>query len=920
MANDLRGSQWHKWDIHVHTPKSFVQEYGTDTEEIWEKYITDLEALPPEIKVIGINDYLFLEGYEKVLAYKNQGRLSNIVLILPVIEFRLKEFVGHEKLRRLNYHIIFSDEQTLSVEVIKTQFLSGLRGMAHLDPDLTDITWGGVVNAQTLEGLGKAVRESTPEDKKSQLVGNDLELGFNNINFELSGIEKILGEKGDTNTYLQGKYLKAIGKSEWEDFRWDAGVAEKKTIINSAHFVFCASATAEQAISSKQKLKEQGVNDRLLHCSDAHRFSDDPSAEQERRIGTCFSWIKADLTFEGLMQTLYEPGRLQIQERNPGDSKPSRVLIDRITYKNSTNEERTVLFNKDLNSIIGIRGSGKSTLLRNMTKSIDPVQFKETEKGKKEPYPLQDFKVIWVDGQENSGNEESHKSAFYIPQGYLSALAYDDGDLSRERDSFLTKLLKNNSHFARAVNTFDTFVAENDLKIQSGIQDLLTANSDHREAQDKLKSTGSLKEVQDDIDKRNTELQKYKGVDLSDKELSAYSLAQKELDQRTKQLEVLSQDRQILTSLRESSVSILVSDKELNALSPTRRDAIQKALREKGRTVLIDLIDVELKEIETQTDTLTKTLAVSNATVEKLREKVEKNKAVTDLTKEVLEFEKTKVTIAQLIDQRNKAEVTLDAAKDTLVVAYSDFKTKQGVIYSSIKFEGEFKFLNIQIATKYDIQQTKDFVEHFINTRDSEARAQSEVSDLFGENPTEPSEATVRKILALLLSGQLKPKVGGGDLGTILGQYLKNRYVIDYPNSVKTSEDEVYFKDMTGGQKAITFLELIFSLSNERYPILIDQPEDDLDVGGVANDLVNFITGEKVGRQIIVVSHNASLVVCSDSEQIINSTAHKISSNKFDFSYVTGSIENPDRREDVINVLEGGHDALNKRRLKLRIK
>ncbi|MEY4602579.1 MAG: hypothetical protein RL292_520, partial [Candidatus Parcubacteria bacterium] len=82
-----RGSEWRKWDLHVHTPKSFVNEYGSDTVEVWEKFIADLEALPLEFKVIGINDYLFLEGYEKVLEYKKQGRLQNIELILPVIEF-----------------------------------------------------------------------------------------------------------------------------------------------------------------------------------------------------------------------------------------------------------------------------------------------------------------------------------------------------------------------------------------------------------------------------------------------------------------------------------------------------------------------------------------------------------------------------------------------------------------------------------------------------------------------------------------------------------------------------------------------------------------------------------------------------------------------------------------------------------------
>jgi len=47
-----RGSFWSKWDLHVHTPASIVQQYGGNKEEIWEDFITDLESLPEEYKVI----------------------------------------------------------------------------------------------------------------------------------------------------------------------------------------------------------------------------------------------------------------------------------------------------------------------------------------------------------------------------------------------------------------------------------------------------------------------------------------------------------------------------------------------------------------------------------------------------------------------------------------------------------------------------------------------------------------------------------------------------------------------------------------------------------------------------------------------------------------------------------------------------
>ena len=46
MEKFEKGSVWNKWDLHVHTPKSIIQNYGGDTEDVWEKYIRDLESLP----------------------------------------------------------------------------------------------------------------------------------------------------------------------------------------------------------------------------------------------------------------------------------------------------------------------------------------------------------------------------------------------------------------------------------------------------------------------------------------------------------------------------------------------------------------------------------------------------------------------------------------------------------------------------------------------------------------------------------------------------------------------------------------------------------------------------------------------------------------------------------------------------------
>ncbi len=55
-----RGAEWHKWDLHIHTPASVVHHYGdSQQDKTWERYIRALEGLPPEIKAVGISDYFF---------------------------------------------------------------------------------------------------------------------------------------------------------------------------------------------------------------------------------------------------------------------------------------------------------------------------------------------------------------------------------------------------------------------------------------------------------------------------------------------------------------------------------------------------------------------------------------------------------------------------------------------------------------------------------------------------------------------------------------------------------------------------------------------------------------------------------------------------------------------------------------------
>lgn len=200
--NDPRGSLWRKWDLHVHTPDSLVHNYtGPD---LWERFLSEIESLPPEFKVIGINDYIFLTGYKRILEERAKRRLSNIELFLPVVELRIDKFGGSTgHLSRVNCHVIFSNE--LKPELIEQQFLNALSSKYVLSPQYDDIRksgrWAALPTPGSLEDLGKMIIESVPV-KEREKFGAPLIEGFNNLCFSLEAVREVL-----RSHYFEDKFI-----------------------------------------------------------------------------------------------------------------------------------------------------------------------------------------------------------------------------------------------------------------------------------------------------------------------------------------------------------------------------------------------------------------------------------------------------------------------------------------------------------------------------------------------------------------------------------------------------------------------------------------------------------------------------------------------------------------------------------------
>ena len=121
-------------------------------------------------------------------------------------------------------------------------------------------------------------------------------------------------------------------------------------------------------------------------------------------------------------------------------------------------------------------------------------------------------------------------------------------------------------------------------------------------------------------------------------------------------------------------------------------------------------------------------------------------------------------------------------------------------------------------------------------------------------------------------------------------------------------------QQLSPGERGALLLIFYLLLDKDNKPLIIDQPEDNLDNHSVANILVPFIRKAKANRQIILVTHNPNLAVVSDAEQVIYVNIDK--ENDYTFEYQSGSIENRVINERIVQVLEGAMPAFNKRKQK----
>ena len=144
--------------------------------------------------------------------------------------------------------------------------------------------------------------------------------------------------------------------------------------------------------------------------------------------------------------------------------------------------------------------------------------------------------------------------------------------------------------------------------------------------------------------------------------------------------------------------------------------------------------------------------------------------------------------------------------------------------------------------------------------------------------------------------------------------HISLRYSIDY--------DGVDIRKLSPGTRGIVLLLFYLALDDaDDRPLIIDQPEENLDPKSIYDELVPLFRAAKEKRQVVLVTHNANLVLNTDADQVIVAEAAAHPPGQLPpITYQSGGLEVVEIRELARDVLEGGEEAFRERARRLRVR
>ena len=912
-----RGSEWRRWDLHVHSPES---SFLRDSQPDWGDFIDALEKAPEEVKAIAITDYGTIDGYKEVKKHKENGRLKNIDLILPNVELRIAALQASASSNiGIDIHFIFDNTQENHIEEIERC----LRSLKYTTRDSTYCC-----EERDFIRLGRDLGECSSDEEA-------LKNGFSN--FRPS--REVFVAWIESEVFLREHCLIVIDNNKISKANtYKGNTSNVNEILRIAHMIFSGDPNdREYYLGKKGTLPEGGIKP-CVHGCDKHVPDKLFQVDKDR-----FCWIKADPTFEGLKQITYEPAdRIRIQEPKP-EGKEDYQVIDRVKFTHDKFCPKEILLNQNLTAIIGGKSTGKSVLLRNIAQTIDGKQVeKNLEDAQLLDYgkgmEISNFLVVWKDQHkdEKQSSVEAKRKIIYIPQSYLNRVA----DRATGKDAvkkIVEDILKQEDAIKGA---FEQLERENRGKI-SEVSQWIVDLFDKKDALEKLSSyirnIGDKKGIEVEVQKLKREISELnKKAGMTTEEMDNYNSLSEKISELDGKMRELSQDLHSLEMLAKHQANFSASTVTLDLLerlSQETRSSLSSALK----TFLQEANDKWQAEISKKLDFL-KQQKIDKETkkegVEKellpLRDKAKGSQSLAEKSQKLSEEEGKLEKIKAHEERLGSLKSDLENLVGNIAKAHSDFfenfsrakaeilKQKKIIKGRGLKFDMDvlFKEESFQACINKVCNQNK-----LIPFGDTVQLKDYSWADI------KKFKDDMKKITEGILKGTLAIK-SEYDKKKAIQELNPDQSWFGFDYKIEKDGDEI--SAMSPGKRSFVLLQLLIELDNSKCPILLDQPEDDLDNRSIYKDLVEFIKTKKKERQIIIVTHNANLVVAADAECVIvaNQEGEGAENKEYQFEFVQGALENTfykdveyvlekcGIKEHVCDILEGGKDAFEERKKK----
>ena len=719
----------------------------------------------------------------------------------------------------------------------------------------------------------------------------------------------------------------------------------------------------DHSFPKPQEYISQKLNWTEIIGSDAHHLS---GSAGDSFPGSHYTWIKMSKpNFDGLRLALLD-GEMSTKRFDMVDDDPnnhSSLVIRKIAIENTRYlgrpNEISLSFNPWLNSIIGGRGTGKSTVVEFIRKTLArtneiPKSLSDDFKKYTKPYTSRnddglftpdtklfvyitkdnvDFRIVWNQQSGCNSIQKNHEEIWedspgdiiqrfpvriYSQKQIFEMAKVPDAlfqiiDESPEVD-FYSWNRKNED----LKNDYLLLVARR-RKLHSSILEEKNVSGQLQDIKQKIEILSKSRHA--DILKKYRRFQQQKNAFQN----WLLSLEQhfSEIEKFINLLQIPEMDKSPFSTSEQNEIDLLMTVSEIvqklqnhksessRVFLDLRNEILNVKEKPSVKAVLLRISENESEYQQQQEQLKAAGLSKPDDYTKLIAQQQEYEKKILEIEHLKEEYEQIKMQVAEKYDQifAHRKELTHKRQSFLQHVLNGNSYVRIAVqpFHDTNTMEREFRKIIHRDQGGFEkdignIETQCGLIWKLANSADIEqslSMFKSQMWKIHQHNETATKEVIDKRFAAYI------QELSSDDMDQLQLWYPGDSLSVEY----KSPNEKKYLPVEQGspGQKTAALLSFILSYGDE--PIILDQPEDDLDNQLIYNLIVSQLRTIKSKRQIIVVTHNANIVVNGDSENVLVLDARGGQTKVI----AQGGLQDPSTRKEICRIMEGGRIAFEQR-------